>query len=56
MTLQQDRAKLVAVKKALAKKYESLARTVKSKPRRASWNRHAARFRRQAEDLARSGS
>jgi hypothetical protein len=56
MTQKQDLAKLAEVKRTLAKKYESLARTVKSKPRRTTWNRLAGKFRRQAEEAARKGS
>ena len=56
MTLKQDYAKLAEVKRALAKKYESLARTVKSKPRQKSWNRLAAKFHRQADEAARKAS
>jgi hypothetical protein len=54
--IKKDQAKLAKVKQALAKKYEHLAQTVKSKPRRKSWNIQAARFRRQAADLAREAS
>ena len=56
MTLKADRAKLAEVKQALARKYINLAGTVKSKPRKASYLRHAARFVRQAEDLKRQAS
>jgi hypothetical protein len=45
--------KLVQVKLALARKCENLAKSVHSKPRRASMLRQAAKFRRQAADLAR---
>lgn len=51
MTLQQDRAKLVQVKLALAAKYENLAKVVKSKPRQKTWLHQAEKFRRQAKDL-----
>ncbi len=51
MTLQQDRANLRDVKLALAKKYEHLAKVVKSKPRQKKWLHQAEKFRRQAEDL-----
>ena len=51
MTLKQDRENLARVKLALADKYENLAGTVKSQPRRASYLRHAGKFRRQAADL-----
>ncbi len=48
-------AKLVAVKLALAEKYEHLAKVVRSKPRRAVWLRMADKHRRQAADLQRAG-
>jgi hypothetical protein len=51
MTLKQDREKLARVKLALADKYENLAATIKSKPRKASYLRHVDKFRRQAADL-----
>ncbi len=51
MTLKQDREKLARVKLALADKYENLAGTIKSQPRKASYLRHADKFRRQAADL-----
>ena len=51
MTLKQDREKLARVKLALAEKYENLAGTIKSQPRKASYLRHVDRFRRQAADL-----
>ncbi len=51
MTLMQDRENLAQVKLALAEKYENLAGTIKSRPRKASYLRHADRFRRQACDL-----
>ncbi|MGO8688455.1 MAG: hypothetical protein ACLQLG_02390 [Thermoguttaceae bacterium] len=47
-------AKLMAVKLALAEKYEHLAAVVKSKPRRAVWQRMAEKHRRQAADLQRA--
>jgi hypothetical protein len=53
MTLKRDRAKLAEVKRALARKYENLAQTVHSSPRRKTYNRLADKFRRQAEDLTR---
>ena len=53
MTLKQDRAKLAEVKRALAAKYENLARTVKSTPRSKTYSRLADKFRRQADDLGR---
>ena len=51
MTLKQDRENLARVKLALAEKYENLAGTINSKPRKASYLRHADKFRRQAADL-----
>jgi len=51
MTLKQDRENLARVKLALAEKYENLAGTINSKPRRASYLRHVDKFRRQAADL-----
>lgn len=51
MTLKQDRENLAQVKLALVEKYENLARTIKSRPRKASYLRHANRFRRQAANL-----
>ena len=56
MTVKEDRAKLAQVKLALAAKYTNLANTVRSKPRKATYLRLAARFRRQAEDLKRQAS
>lgn len=47
---------LARVKKALAEKYENLARVVPSKPRQKSWLRLAAKFRRQAEQAARKAT
>ena len=51
MTLKQDREKLAQVKLALAEKYENLARTINSQPRKANYLRHVDKFRRQAADL-----
>jgi len=51
MTVKQDREKLAKVKLALADKYENLAGTIKSRPRKSSYLRHADKFRRQAADL-----
>jgi hypothetical protein len=53
MTLKQDRAKLAEVKRTLAKKYENLATTVHSIPRRKKYCHQAEKFRRQADDLGR---
>jgi hypothetical protein len=47
----RNREKLIAVKKALADKYDNLAKVVKSKPRSESYLHHRDRFRRQAADL-----
>jgi hypothetical protein len=51
MTLKQDRENLARVKLALAEKYENLAGTIKSQPRKANYLRHVDKFRRQAADL-----
>jgi hypothetical protein len=51
MTLKQDRENLARVKLALAEKYENLAGTISSKPRKANYLRHVEKFRRQAADL-----
>jgi hypothetical protein len=51
MTIKQDRENLARVKLALAEKYENLAVTIKSKPRKASYLHHVDKFRRQAADL-----
>jgi len=51
MTLKVDREKLARVKLTLTEKYENLAGTIHSKPRKTSYLRHADRFRRQAADL-----
>jgi hypothetical protein len=51
MTLKQDRENLAQVKLALADKYENLAATIHSKPRKVSYLRHVDKFRRQAADL-----
>ena len=52
MTLKkQDREKVALVKLALADKYENLASTISSKPRKANYLRHVDKFRRQAADL-----
>ena len=45
--------KLLQVKLALARKYESLAKAARSAPKRKAWMHHAARFRRQAAALTR---
>ncbi len=51
MTLKQDRENLARVKLALADKYDNLAGTIKSKPRKARYLHHVDKFRRQASDL-----
>lgn len=53
MTKSSEKAKLVQTKRALSEKYERLARTAKSTPKRKTYLFHAARFRRQAEQLSR---
>ena len=45
--------KLVEVKKGLAQKWERRARATNSQPERISLERRAAKYRRQAADLAR---
>jgi hypothetical protein len=54
MTHQSQLENIYEVKKALADKYERLARKRRSKPARATLLRHAERFRAQAEN-ARKG-
>ncbi|HEX3600766.1 MAG TPA: hypothetical protein VHU84_11525 [Lacipirellulaceae bacterium] len=54
MTKKSEKKNIVDVKKALAAKYERLARTRKSKPAKATLLRHANRFRSQAANLAES--
>jgi hypothetical protein len=49
--IKQDREKLARVKLALADKYENLAATIKSKPRKTNYLHHVEKFRRQAYDL-----
>ncbi len=53
MSTEGKHSKLIATKLALAKKYENLAATASSKPRKARILHHVARFRRQAADLSR---
>jgi hypothetical protein len=53
MSTEGKHAKLVEIKLALAKKYGNLAAAVSSKPRKKRLLHQAARYRRQAADLAR---
>lgn len=53
MVKAMESGRLVNTKLALAQKYESLARAAQSTPKRKAFLHHAARFRRQAADLAR---
>jgi hypothetical protein len=53
MKTQEKLANLVKVQTALAEKYERLARTVRSKPRRKSMLHHAALHRQKAKDASR---
>ena len=43
---------LVQTKLKLAAKYRRLATITKSKPKRSTFNHHAERYRRQAEELS----
>jgi hypothetical protein len=52
MTKEKTLANLAEVKRALAKKYENLARVTKSKPRKKTLMNHADRFLRQAKKAA----
>ena len=54
MSERAKKAKLVEVKKALARKYDHLAKVSKSKPKKQTFLLHAERYRRQAADLERS--
>ena len=56
MSEKKQTQKLVQVKLALAKKYESLARISKSRPRQKTLLRHARSYRQQAEDLTKRAS
>jgi hypothetical protein len=51
MTKKTNAAHLAEHKTRLAEKYEHAARIVSSKVRRASYQRLAAKYRRQAEDF-----
>jgi hypothetical protein len=53
MSKQEVGQKLVGVKLALAEKCDRLAKVTKSAPRRNTLKTQAAKFRRQAADLAR---
>jgi hypothetical protein len=52
MNKAESKAKLAKVKVALAEKCERLAKKTTSTPKRNTMLHHAARFRRQAADLA----
>jgi len=52
VTKQSELENRITVKQALADKYERLARTVKSTPRRKTYLPHAEVYRRQADHLA----
>ena len=52
MGKQEQMAKLIRTKEALAKKYERLARSSKSKPKRQTLYRHAESYRRQVKQLS----
>lgn len=54
MTKQSEAKNIVAVKTALAEKYQRLALERKSKPAKARLLRHSKRFRAQAENAAKS--
>jgi hypothetical protein len=53
VTTKQTNAKLAEVKLALAAKCDNLARLAGSTPKRKTFQHHAAKFRREAADLAR---
>jgi hypothetical protein len=53
MTKTAELAKLVAVKQALAAKYESLAKAASSQVKRRSFLHNAEKYRRQASMLTR---
>jgi len=52
MTKETETAKLIQTKKALAEKYERLAKASKSRPKQKTLLRHAEHYRRQVADLA----
>jgi len=52
MSEQKRIENLIRVKTELAKKWERRARSVRSRPERALLERRAAKYRRQAADLA----
>jgi hypothetical protein len=56
MTKKAETKNLVEVKTALADKYDRLARVRSSKPAKRTLQRHAERFRSQAENIAKSRS
>ena len=51
MSKQSVRENLVKVKTALAEKYDRLAATANSRPRKARMSRHAETYRRLAKNL-----
>lgn len=53
MTIKTDNENLVQIKKDLAKKYEHLATLAKSDAKRRQFSTKAARFLRQADNIAR---
>ena len=52
MTKKEQFAKLALVKTALAEKYEQAVKNSNSKPRQVSLKHQAAKYRRQAAELA----
>ena len=52
MTKETQQDKLIQTKKALAEKYERLAKASRSRPKQKTLMRHAEHYRRQAADLA----
>jgi hypothetical protein len=53
VSIKEVNAKLVQVKLALARKHENLAKLSGSIPKQKTYQHHAAKFRREAADLAR---
>jgi hypothetical protein len=53
VSIKDVNAKLVQVKLALARKHENLASLAGSTPKRNTYQYHAAKFRREAADIAR---
>ena len=56
MSKQTMAANLAAQKTMLAEKYDRLIKSIKSKPRKQRYMREAAKFRRQAADIARQAA